>query len=173
MISPETLGELFNYNYWARDRQLEACSKLSEQDFLRSMGNSFTSVQNTLGHLLGAEWIWHERLRGHSPRSLPAWLEDVRTVEAIRQRWRQVEIDMRDYLGGLTADWLVQSLTYVNLAGQTWTYEIWQVLLHLVNHQTYHRGQVTTMLRQLGATSPAIDFLVYYDMGKRAASSRG
>jgi uncharacterized damage-inducible protein DinB len=54
---------------------------------------------------------------------------------------------------------------YQNLKGETWRYPLWQQMHHVVNHSTYHRGQVVTMLRQLGAAAPATDLLVYYDQG--------
>ncbi len=166
MIDLEALRELYNYDYWARDRQLDACQGLRQEQFLKPMGNSYSSLRDTLAHLLVAEWGWHERFRGRSPRSLPSWLDELQTVAAIRNRWQAVEQDLRDYLTGLRSDALIQPLSYVNLKGERWTYPLWQTLLHLVNHQTYHRGQVTTLLRQLGAAPPAIDFLVYFDLRK-------
>lgn len=163
MISLDALRELYDYNYWARDRQLEACAKLAEEQFLRPMGSSYSSLRDTLSHLLAAEWGWHERFRGRSPRSLPDWLAELRTVEALRERWKLIEADTRNYLAALSPEALTHPLTYQNHKGETWTYPLWQTLVHLVNHQTYHRGQVTTLLRQLGATPPAVDFLVYFD----------
>ena len=56
-------------------------------------------------------------------------------------------------------------MRYVNLRGETWEYALWQQMLHVVNHASYHRGQVVTMLRQLGAPPPTTDFLVFYDEG--------
>ena len=163
MVTIPTLRELYDYNYWARDRQLEVCTMLGEEQFLRPAGNSFGSVRDTLAHLLDVEWVWHERFRGRSPRSDPPWLAGLRSADALRERWRSVEADLRDYLAGLDAEALDRPLTYINFAGKTWTYPLWQALFHLANHQTYHRGQVTTLLRQLGAEPPAIDLLVYYD----------
>jgi uncharacterized damage-inducible protein DinB len=51
--------------------------------------------------------------------------------------------------------------------GQTWTYTLWRMMLHLLNHQSYHRGQIATLLRQLGIQPPEVDFLVAHDMGLR------
>jgi uncharacterized damage-inducible protein DinB len=73
---------------------------------------------------------------------------------------------MRAYLSTLQPEALAGPLTYVNFKGETWTYPLWQCLVHLVNHGTYHRGQVTMALRKLGITPPGIDFLVYYDQQK-------
>lgn len=164
MVSINTLQELYDYNYWARDRQLEACSKLSNEQLLRPMGSSFSSLRDTLAHLLVVEWVWLERFQGRSPGALPDWLDPLRNVSSIRERWWSLEQDMRAYIGGLDAETLDQPLSYVNLKGEAWTYPLGQALFHLINHQTYHRGQVTTLLRQLGAQSVAIDFLVYLDL---------
>jgi len=163
MISLSTLRELFEYNYWARDRQLRACAALAPEQFLRPLGNSFASLRDTLAHLVGAEWIWLERWRGHSPRTIFA-AEEFPTLAAIQERWTKVELEVREYLAGLTEEALHLPLTYVNLKGESWTYPLWQTLFHVINHQTYHRGQVTTLLRQLGAQPAPTDYLVAQDV---------
>ena len=164
VIPLATLRELFAYNYWARDRQNEACAALGQEQFQRPLSNSFSSVRDTLAHLVGVEWLWLERWCGRSPRALPA-AEEFPTLAAIAERWRAVEQGMREYLAGLNEEALARPLTYANLRGETWTYPLWRTLLHLVNHQTYHRGQVTTLLRQLGTRPAPLDLLVADDMG--------
>jgi uncharacterized damage-inducible protein DinB len=168
MIPLTVLRELYDYHYWARDRQLDACRSLSQERFLRPLGSSFSSVRDTLAHLLGAEWVWLERWKGYSPT--PADLEPNRlataqftSLEPLQQRWREVERDLRNYLGALSDDALWAPLNYTNFRGEKWTYPLWQTLLHVANHGTYHRGQITTLLRQLGAEAPGIDLLVAYD----------
>jgi uncharacterized damage-inducible protein DinB len=68
-----------------------------------------------------------------------------------------------EFIHNLADESLDKMITYINLKGETWTYPLWQMLQHLVNHSTYHRGQVTTMLRQLGAEPAATDFLLFFD----------
>lgn len=165
MIPLGTLRQLFDYNYWARDRQLEACAALSQDQFLHPMGSSFSSLRDTLAHLMLAEWVWLERWKGRSPRSAPAY-EEFSTRSAIRERWAGIERAVREYLAALREEALHTPLTYVNLKGETWTYPLWQTLVHVVNHQSYHRGQVATLLRQLGATPAAVDFLLYFDASR-------
>ncbi len=162
MISLEVLRELYSYNFWARDQQLAACAKLSEEQLARPLGSSYSSLHDTLAHLLWADWVWLQRFHGQSPRSVP-WASETQTLESIRGRWKNFEEEMRAYLATLKPEALGAPLTYQNFKGETWTYALWQCLVHLVNHGTYHRGQVTMALRQLGATPPGIDFLVYYD----------
>ena len=171
MIPVDTLRDLFDYNYWARDRQLEACAALTEEQFLRPMGNSFSSVRDTLAHLVAVEWVGLERWLGRSPTKLDGGeysAETFPTLGTVRERWRTVEGNMRSYLSGLQDSALERPLSYTNFKGERWTYPLWQTLVHVVNHQTYHRGQITTLLRQLGTSAPAIDFLVAQDVGARA-----
>lgn len=165
-VSLAVLNELFDYHYWARDRQLQACAALTEEQFLRPLGGSFPSLRDTLAHLVAVEWLWLERWRGRSPRSLlPP--EEFPTLAAVCGRWRAVEREMREYVAGLTEEALERSMTCISTRGQPWTYALWRMILHLLNHQSYHRGQVTVLLRQLGAQPAKIDFLDAHDTGFR------
>lgn len=167
LISREVFLTLFDYNYWARDRQLEACASLTEEEFRRPLGSSFTSVQATLAHMVEAEWVWSERWYGRSTTKQQTdrfASQGLSTRQSIKERWRPVEDSVRSYITGLQAERLKQELRYTNQEGKRWVYPLWQALFHLINHQTYHRGQVTTLLRQLGATPPQIDYLVAHDL---------
>ena len=155
---------MFAHNYWARDRQLKACAALDAAQFVRPLGGSFTSVRDTLVHLLAVEWLWLERWRGRSPRVL-LQPEDFPTLSAIAERWQTVEQQMKLYLAALTEDSLEQLLTCTGTRGNTWTYALWRMMLHLLEHQNYHRGQVTNHLRQLGIEPPKVDFLNAQDEG--------
>jgi uncharacterized damage-inducible protein DinB len=74
---------------------------------------------------------------------------------------------MREYLATLTEEALEGTVPYLNFKGETWTYTLWRMMVHLVNHQSYHRGQVATLLRQLGIQPLQVDFLLAHDMGFR------
>ncbi len=162
----ERLQTLYRYNRWANARILTAAASLSADDLLRDLGGSHRSVRDTLVHLMGAEWIWLRRWKGTSPKALlPA--ADFPMLEHIRARWDEVERELAEFTAALTKESLGRSIGYVNSRGETWTYTLWQMMQHVVNHSTYHRGQVATMLRQLGAEAPATDLLVFYDEGWR------
>jgi len=166
MISLDTIRNLFDYNYWARDRQFEACDALTEEQFLRPLGNSFSSVRDTFAHMIYAEWVWFERWLGRSPNQTDArgLAPDMfPNLTLVRERWHSVERNVQMYLAGLQEAALKQPLTYLNLRGERWTYPLGETLFHVVNHQSYHRGQITTLLRQLGAAAPTIDYLVKFD----------
>jgi len=156
------IRQLYDYNRWADRRILAIASALANADFIRPMRNSFSSVRDTLAHILGAEWIYLERWQGRSPEALldAATFPDVQSLES---RWERVEHDQADFIQALTPQRLVEELGYVNLRGQRYSYPLWQQMVHVVNHSSYHRGQITTLLRQLGAEAASTDFLVYYD----------
>ncbi len=166
MIPISVLQQMFDYSYWARDAQLAACAGLTREQFVKPLGSSFSSVRDTLAHLVAVEWLWLERWRGRSPAAqeaagfAPATFPDI---HAVRQRWAAAERNMKEYLAGVTEGVLLQTVSYLNLKGEPWSYPLWQTVWHLINHQTYHRGQITTMLRQLGTQPPQIDFLVAVD----------
>ena len=75
-----------------------------------------------------------------------------------------MEQSVRAFVASVTESALLQPLTYINIAGQQWTYPLWQTMFHLVNHGSYHRGQITTLLRQLGAEAAPVDYLILQDL---------
>lgn len=165
MPNLSTIRTLYQYNTWANGRVFDATAALPPEAFLRDLGNSFPSIRDTLVHIVGAEWVWLERWHGNSPPRLPPG-SDFSSHDAVRARWAEVERDQARYLAALTEDILAREVAYTNLKGQPFRYPLWQQLLHVVNHSTYHRGQVTTMLRQLGARPVSTDLLVFYDSGR-------
>ncbi len=165
MISLATFRELFDFNWWARDRQLAACAALTPEQLLQPVGGSFASVRDTLAHLVAAEWLYLERWQGRSPTAMPPAAE-FPTLDSIRERWRGIEVLLRSVLAGLDDHQLARPITYTNIRKQTKTLLLWQMMYHLLNHQSYHRGQVTTQLRLLGAAPPAVDFYVFLESRK-------
>ena len=156
---------LYKYNEWANLRTLEALQSLSTEQFTRSLGSSFSSIRDTFSHVIDAEWIWCRRWHGESPRTFPK-PDSYRDVAALRARWAEVRKEQAAFLADLADSDLRRPVTYVNLKEETWTYLLEDALVHLVNHSTYHRGQVATMIRQVGAVPLATDYLVFLD-GKR------
>ena len=162
------LVTLFDFHYWARDRVLAAVELLTPEQYTRSLGNSFTSVRDTLVHMYSAEWTWYRRWHGASPTSHlnPANYQDV---DALRAAWTGHEARMRGYLATLDDTSVNGSLEYKALNGQPASSRISEMLQHVVNHGTYHRGQVTTMLRQVGAAPPkSAELIVFYRERKAA-----
>ncbi len=170
MITPEQIRPLFAYDRWANERSLDACAALAPEQFTRDLGSSFRSIRDTLGHISGAQWIWLERLHGRSPASLPA-PDACPDLSAVRANWSQVQGELLAFVNGASLADLERVLEYRNPRGEYRT-PVWQILQQLVNHGTYHRGQITTMLRQLGAKPVTTDLIAFYRENAGPASSQ-
>lgn len=167
------LQTLLEYHYWARDRVLDAADALTPEQFTRDLGSSFKSVRDTLAHIYSSEWAWYLRWQGTSPTAqLP--LEQFPDAQSIRTAWREQETKTRAFLDALGDEGISRVIEYKLLSGQPGATVFWQMLQHVVNHASYHRGQVTTMLRQLGA-SPAksMDLIAYYREQAKGLGARG
>jgi uncharacterized damage-inducible protein DinB len=157
------IRQLFDFNRWANRLVLDAVARLSVEEFTRDLKNSFPSVRDTLAHLLFAEWVWLRRWKGESPRAAPWEASAFADVESLRAALAEVDGERTALLAGLADDALAEEITYTNTRGEVWRYPLGRMMQHVVNHSTYHRGQVVTMLRQLGAAAPSTDFLDYFD----------
>lgn len=155
------LRRLYAFNRWANLRFLDAVERLSDEELGRDMKSSFPNVAATLVHLLGAEWVWLERWLGRSPVGFPD-ASKLNSVAEVRVRWDALWAEQRAFLDGLSDDDARRPVTYVNLAGNEFTQPLGDLLRHVVNHATYHRGQLTTLLRQLGHDAPSTDLVLYY-----------
>ena len=162
-MNKQDVGFLNEYNRWANARMLDAASKLTSEQFTRDLKSSHRSVRDTLAHVLAAEWIWLERWNGTSPVALlnP---DEFPTVDSLRTRWTETERDYESFISGLQDESLERVIAYTNTRGEEWKYPLGQMIQHVMNHSSYHRGQVTAMLRQLGAEVTPVDLLVFMDV---------
>ena len=163
MVTPELIRFLFQYNAWADRRLVDACGALTNEQFTRNLGSSFSSVRDTLAHIFAAEWLWFERWRGRSPVGL-LHADVYANLGGLRKSWAGLEGELLGFVNGLSPTDLVRLHDYRTTKGAPSTNPLWQMLQHVVNHGTYHRGQVATMLRQLGAQPRATDLLCYLDV---------
>jgi len=152
---------LYDFNSWANHRTLETCAALTPEQFTHDLKSSFASVRDTLVHIFGAEWVWLQRWQGHIPGGLPP-AADYPDFASVKRRWAEVERDLMGYIGALTPEAIDRRIQFKTHAGVTVDQPLRQCLQHLANHGTYHRGQIATMLRQLGAKAISTDMIGYY-----------
>ena len=162
------IRDLFAFNRWANTRMLGALAALSAEEFSRDLKSSHPSVRDTVLHVMGSEWIWLSRWLGTSPTGMPPEWSGY-TLEQIALEWDALQAAQTAFLEKLTDRELDRLVSYRNLAGEDHTNILWQLLRHMVNHSSYHRGQVTTMLRQLGHKPVATDLVVYYRLQQAAS----
>lgn len=161
-MTREDALNLVNYHYWARDRMLEALDALTPEQYTKDLKSSFTSIRDTVVHTYGAEWNWYSRWIGDSPTALPD-ASAFPDVPSIRVAWREQEQKIRSLVDSLAStNELDRALRYRTFAGEEMESLFSHMLQHVVNHATYHRGQVTTMLRQLGAAAPKPQDLIRF-----------
>ena len=161
----QDIHNLVDYNYWARDRMLEAVDLLTPEQFLREVGGSFSSVRDTAAHVLAAEIVWYRRWQGESPAALSpsARFPDV---ASLRAEWVEYEAQVRAFTAALAEDDITRVYNYKLTTGPSGSSPLWQMFQHLVNHGTYHRGQVTTLLRQMGAKPPQSTDMIGFFRGR-------
>ena len=169
-MSPEDIKLLYEFNSWANHRSMSAAEKLTNEQFVKPMGSSFSSVRDTLAHIYGAEWVWLERFQGRSPSGLPN-VKDFENLTSLRETWMQQESRLLTFVRGLTQSDLDRDMEYKTLKFGIYRNPLWQSMQHVVNHGTYHRGQVTTMLRQLGAEPILTDLMHFYRERSLAAQT--
>jgi uncharacterized damage-inducible protein DinB len=160
-MTPEEMRVLYDYNAWANRRQLEAVGKVSTEEFLRPMGSSFGSLRDTTAHIYGAESVWLDRFQGRSPGALPD-VQQFQNVAGLKEKWLEQEGRLLVFVGGLRQEDLDRVIEYKTFNFGVYRNALWQSMQHVVNHGTYHRGQVTTLLRQLGAQPVLTDLMHYY-----------
>jgi uncharacterized damage-inducible protein DinB len=160
-MTPEDVRLLYEYNHWANDRMLDACGVLSVEEFTRELGSSFSSVRDTLAHIMGVEWLWLERWNGRMPTNLlPS--TGFPDLDIIRQRWTDIAGKLLSFASQVSAEDLVRVHHIRTTKGEPYSHPLWEMMQHLVNHGSYHRGQVTAMLRQLNAKPLATDLILFH-----------
>ncbi len=153
--------DAFQYNRWANRRTREALARVSPEQFARATGGSYGSLRNTVAHLVSAEWVWLRRWKGTSPTSPPFRDEDL-ALGNLDEHWLPIERETQDFVESLTPETLERTVSYSNTRGQPFSEPLWQQLQHVVNHSSYHRGQVVTLMRQLGAEPIGTDLIAFY-----------
>ena len=159
-VSLPALQLHLDYSGWASARLLEAAARLTPAERNRDFGTADRSVLGTLVHIFGADRAWMARVRG---QALVRYLapEDYE-FERLQSAWPALQRDWRDWAAGLEEASVHECRTYQDLKGNTWTTPLWQIVLHVVNHGTHHRGQAAGFLRSMGHAPPALDLIAYY-----------
>jgi len=170
---------LFAYDRWANDRVLQAASALSDDKFTRDLGGAFASVRDTLVHILSGEWTWLTFWAAYleDPTPAAALLADVRArrteqfnpalfpgLAAVASKWAEVQSQQIGFIDSLTDERLRMMVPY-----STTQVPLAQLMQHLANHSTYHRGQIALMMRQLDTKPIATDFHVFLAEAGRQA----
>jgi uncharacterized damage-inducible protein DinB len=146
---------------WADNRIFETLAQLSPEQYTQDMKGSHGGIHTTLTHLVGAEKIWLERFMG-APTEPFLDAKSISSLADMKKIWERVGYDTAKWLGTMSDKKLQETFAINTLKGDTFTHVYGQAFQHVVNHSTYHRGQIITMLRQLGVKPPGTDLILFY-----------
>lgn len=158
----DTINQLTAYDCWATRQMNRFLSQLDEAKLTMEIASSFSSLQKTVFHIKNAQALWLKRFHGESTLG---WQEnDFAGWDTLWKQWEQIAEEFRAYATWLSEVELLEEFDYQNTKGQAFRQPRYEAILHVVNHGTYHRGQLVTMAREAGVTEgiPATDIIVYF-----------
>jgi uncharacterized damage-inducible protein DinB len=159
-VSADVLRTHIDYTAWASLRLLNAAAELTPEELTRNFQTADRSVLGTLAHLFASDRIWLARVSGGPPASFVT--DADRDFTALQNGWPALLERWKTWAAELTDERAQAPVTYHDLKGRPWKHPLWQLILHVVNHDTHHRGQVSGFLRSLGHTPPGVDLIYYY-----------
>lgn len=159
-ISADTLRLHMAYTTWATNRLLDAVAKLTPEELARDFGSSEKSVAGTLAHIYAADRVWMGRIQGLNPK-LHVNDED-RDLIVLSREWPALLKQWEAWAGALADEAVHNKVDYTNPKGNPDRTPQWQIVLHVVNHGTHHRGQVSGFLRAMGKVPPPLDLMAFY-----------
>ena len=152
---------LADYNIWANDKLIDWSSQISLEQFEQLLVGSFKNIHETTLHIVAAEQIWHERLVNNVSEWLGITFEGDRAL--MLETWKRTSHDLRQYISDSSAEELMEKFAFSTRDGTPSYMERYKALAHVFNHSTFHRGQLITLLRQVGFTDvSSTDLINYY-----------
>jgi len=149
-----------DYTAWASMRLTEACAGLTPDELTRDFGTADKSVLRTLVHVFGADRVWLARVEGRTPEAFLT--EADHDLAVLQLDWPEVLEGWKRWVAGLDEAALNGEMTYRDLKGREWRNTRWQIVAHVVNHATHHRGQVAGFLRAMGKKPPVLDEIAFF-----------
>jgi uncharacterized damage-inducible protein DinB len=159
-VSVDTLRLQLDYSAWATQRLLDAAAKLSHEELTRDFQTADKCVLDTLVHVYAADRIWLTRVLSE-PRATFIDPQD-RDLTLLQTEWPALHQRWKLWLRDFSDDDVLRVISYQDTKGRPYSQSAWQILLHLVNHGTHHRGQISGFLRAMGHTPPPLDLIAYY-----------
>jgi uncharacterized damage-inducible protein DinB len=160
IISADVLRSHLAYSDWASRRIVTAAATLTEEELHQSFETADGSVLGTLVHVFAADRVWLARVNDRGPG---LFISDAdRKLEVLKNDWPALYQRWHEWASSLNDGSAQQIIAYRDLKGRAWEQPLWQIILHVVNHGTHHRGQAAGFIRALGHVPPPLDLIAYY-----------
>lgn len=153
--------ELSDYNYWANKKMCGFLSQLDPDLLDREVSSSFPTLRKTLGHIYDGEFLWLERMEG---RMLDYWPSEKlgNDFEALKEGVLEASKNLMGFVARQKEEVFTQPCHYKDIKGREWSQVYFKILTHVFNHSTFHRGQLVTMMRQVGFTDLSSTDYIYF-----------
>jgi len=161
------LTDLYEYNRWAHELVFDSVLELTKEQYERKVGGSFPSARLTLEHMLATEVVWLSRWEGHSLGEAPDY-SGIADAHSLIRMWRSFRNRQYAFITSLADDELNKPIAIRTRSGIETVQPLVETMLHVVNHATYHRGQVNARLREVGGTPPLVDYIAWIWFGRPA-----
>jgi uncharacterized damage-inducible protein DinB len=159
-VSADFLRSQIDYTAWASLLLLDAAAALTPEELTRDFQTADRSVVGTLVHIYAADQIWLARVVG-GPESFSI-SDSERSLLGLRIAWPPLLEGWKKWAANMSDEDVRAQFAYTDTKGRPWRQPLWQIIQHVVNHGTHHRGQVSGFLRSLGHTPPVTDLHHYY-----------
>lgn len=160
-MTVKEIQRLFAYNAWATNRVFEALARVPEPDYIRNLGGSFGTLQATMTHIVAVEKLWLSRLAG-KPETALMTVQEAPSLESLKSVWEDTAARTARFVSRLDEAALEKTTDYVTTEGIRCANKVQEILQHVVNHSSYHRGQIASMMRQAGAVPLNTDLINFY-----------
>jgi uncharacterized damage-inducible protein DinB len=154
-MTTDIIKQHLAYTRWATDKLLNALAQVPAEHLTHDFQTSERTIVSTLAHVFGADRLWLARVKGESPITFLS--EEDRQLSTLQREWPAI---LDSWYAAI--DDPTRVVSYHDLKGNPYSSPLWQIALHVVNHGTHHRGQVSGFLRTLGHTPPQLDLIRYY-----------
>jgi len=160
MVTKAALSSHLDYTAWASRRLLDAAAALTPEQLQQDFHTADKSVLGTLVHVYAADRIWLARVRS---QTLASFISDADySLPHLQSDWPVIQEGWQQWLDALPEDAIATPIDYKDVKGNAYQNPPWQIVLHVVNHATHHRGQISGFIRTLGIRPPALDMTAYY-----------
>lgn len=161
------LIQLVHYNQWANTKLVGFLQKLEPALLDKEIPSSFNTIRKTVYHIWDAEYLWYKRLKGISLRDWPSKNFQGSDAEVFNEFIGQSSMFI-GYVEDRNEDELLAEITYRSIDGKEHTNTIADIIQHAMNHSTFHRGQLVTMLRNAGFTEFSSTDLITFVREKKS-----